>query len=178
MKADATDRAVAAAAVAPPSHFPSRFDELLARPDDQRLREYKYRFSQAVVFGLPVIALERWGRTLGGAEADRWAGILQAMLAGWVVYVGAAGMLFEGLILLPRRVMPDVFAAGLAVAAYLFSLVSVLHVLLTGQLWYRPLLFHVSVLTIAVWTGMQWFRWSRRRTTATATGAAGAAPPV
>ena len=89
-------------------------------------------------------------------------GILQALLAGWVVYVGAAGMLFEGLILLPRRVMPDLFPALLAVATYLFSLVSVLHVLFTGHLWYRPLLFHVSVLVVAAWTGLQWFRWARR----------------
>jgi len=173
MKADAAD-----VAASPPSPSPSRLDELLARPDDQRLREYKYRFSQAVVFGLPVLALEIWGRALGGPEADRWVGILQALLAGWVVYVGAAGMLFEGLILLPRRVMPDLFAAALAVAAYLFSLISVLHVLFAAQLWYRPLLFHVSVLIVAAWTGVQWFRWSRKRAAATTTSAAGVVPPV
>jgi cation transport ATPase len=140
----------------------ARLTALLARPDDQRLREYKYRFSQAVVFGLPVLALQIWGRALGGPEADRWAGILQALLAGWVVYVGAAGMLFEGLILLSRRAMPDLIVAAVAVVAYLFSFVSVLHVLFTGHLWYRPLLFHVSVIVIAGWTGLQWYRWSRR----------------
>jgi hypothetical protein len=151
---------------------PSRLADLLARPDDQRLREYKYRFSQAVVFGLPVLALELWGRALGGPESDRWVGILQALLAGWVVYVGAMGMLFEGLILLPRRVMPDLFPALLAAAAYLFSLISVLHVIVTGQLWYRPLLFHVSVMVVGLWTGIQWYRWSRR------TSAASGSPPV
>ena len=76
------------------------------------------------MFGLPVLALQWKGTALGGAEADRWVGILQALLAGWVVYVGAAGMLFEGLILLPRRVMAELIPALLAVAAYLFSLVS------------------------------------------------------
>ena len=135
---------------------------LLARPDDQRLREYKYRFSQAVVFGLPVLALQIWGRALGGPESDRWTGILQALLAGWVVYVGAAGMVFEGLILLPRRVIADLIPALLAVFAYLFSIISVLHVLFTGHLWYRPLLFHVSVIIVAAWTGWQWYRWSHR----------------
>ena len=140
----------------------SKIQNLLARPDDQRLREYKYRFSQAVVFGLPVVALQWKGYSLGGAEADRWVGILQALLAGWVVYVGAAGMLFEGLILLPRRVTADLLPALLAVAAYLFSLISVLHVPLDGRLGYRPLLFHVSVVIVAAWTGVQWFRWSRK----------------
>ena len=149
---------------APPSDpSASRLISLLNRPDHERLREYKYRFSQAVVFGLPVIALELGGSRLGGPESERWVGILQALLAGWVVYAGAAGMLFEGLILLPRgRLMPDLFAALLAIAAYLFSLVSVLHVLFAAHLWYRPLLFHVSVLIVAVWSGVQWFRWSRR----------------
>ena len=147
---------------APPSEASSRLLALLQRPDDQRLREYKYRFSQAVVFGLPVLALEAWGRALGGVEADRWVGILQALLAGWVVYVGAAGMLFEGLISLPRRVMVDLLPSLLAVGAYLFSVLSVLHVLFTADLWYRPLLFHVSVLIVALWTGIQWYRWARR----------------
>jgi cation transport ATPase len=146
---------------APPST--PRLEQLLARPDDQRLREYKYRFSQAVVFGLPVIALQLWGRALGGAESERWVGILQALLAGWVVYVGAAGMLFEGLILLPRRVMPDLIPALMAVAAYLYSLTSVVRVLFTGSLWYRPLLFHVAAIVVALWAGGQWYRWSRRR---------------
>ncbi|HEV2295649.1 MAG TPA: hypothetical protein VGR35_17510 [Tepidisphaeraceae bacterium] len=136
--------------------------KLLARPHEQRLREYKYRFSQAAVFGLPVLALQAWGHALGGPESDRWIGFLQALLAGWVVYIGAAGMLFEGLILLPRRVMADLIPALVAVLTYLFSLVSVLHVPFTSHLGYRPLLFHVSVLVIALWTGMQWFRWSRR----------------
>ena len=140
----------------------SRLADLLARPDEQRLREYKYRFSQAVVFGLPVLALDVWGRALGGPESDRWVGILQALLAGWVVYVGAAGMLFEGLILLPRRVMADLFPALLASAAYVFSVISVLHVLFTGHVWYRPLLFHLAVVIVALWTGIQWYRWSRR----------------
>ncbi len=146
----------------PPNHLTTSVSDLLARPDDQRLREYKYRFSQSVVFGLPVIALELWGRALGGPESDRWVGILQAMLAGWVVYIGAAGMLFEALILLPRRVMPDLVPALFAVLTYGYSLTSVIHVLFTGHFWYRPLLFHVSVIVVALWTGVQWFRWSRR----------------
>ncbi len=145
----------------PPHHATTPLFVLLNRPDDQRLREYKYRFSQAAVFGLPVLALQAWGHALGGDEAERWVGVLQALLAGWVVYVGAAGMLFEGLIVLPRRVMADLITALAAVLAYVFSLVSVVHVLFTGQLWYRPLLFHVSVMVVAAWTGFQWWRWSR-----------------
>jgi hypothetical protein len=71
-------------------------------------------------------------------------------------------MLFEGLIVMSRRALPDLIVAILAVVTYLFSVVSVFHVLFTGHLWYRPLLFHISVIMLAAWTGWQWFRWSRR----------------
>src|SRR3954466_3838186 len=75
------------------------FETLLNRPREQRVREFKYRFAQSAVFGLPVLALQRFGPALGGAESPRWVGVLQLLLAGWVVYVGAAGMLFEGALL-------------------------------------------------------------------------------
>src|SRR5688572_5630049 len=84
----------------------SRSDNLetmLSRPLDQRVREHKYRFAQAAVFGLPVLGLQYFGHKLGGPEAGKWVGLLQALLAGWVMYVGAAGMLFEGILLLRRR---------------------------------------------------------------------------
>ena len=64
------------------------------------MREFQYRFAQATVFGLPVIALQICGPSLGGADAPRWVAILQILLCGWIVYVGAAGILFEGAILL------------------------------------------------------------------------------
>src|SRR5437016_2553518 len=79
----------------------SQIENLLTRPLDQRRRESKYRFAQGVVFGLPVLALQRWGTSLGPADAARWVPILQALLAGWVMYLNL-GMLFEGLLLLRR----------------------------------------------------------------------------
>src|SRR5687768_11480461 len=80
-----------------PSH------EALDRPPHQRLLEHRYRFGQAMVFGLPVWGLQLYGRSLGGPEADRWVAVLQALLAGWVVYVAAAGMMFEGIVQVGRR---------------------------------------------------------------------------
>src|SRR5690349_4428997 len=84
----------------PDSSSPSTgsLPRFLTRPASDRLREYKYCCAQAVVFGLPVLALEAWGRSLGGREASRWVGGFQALLTGWVLYVAAAGMLFEGLL--------------------------------------------------------------------------------
>ncbi len=113
------------------------------------------------MFGLPVVALQIFGPALGGAEAERWIGILQALLAGWVVYVGAAGMLFEGLLTIRRSFRADLIIAIAAIGLYLASLVSVLHVLVDGRLWFKSLFFDICVVMLAIWCGMQWRKLSR-----------------
>src|SRR5687768_3571371 len=78
-------------------------NEVLSRPDEQRRREHKYRCAQAIIFGLPVLALQLWGPTLGANEGERWVGLFQAILAGWVMCVGATGMIVEGIIRIRHR---------------------------------------------------------------------------
>src|SRR5688572_24544066 len=98
-----------------------RLHALLARPLEERLREYRYRFSQSLVFGLPVIALQFYGPLLGPNDSDRWVSLLQALLAGWVVYVNL-GMLAEGVLLLATRgVRFELLIAAAAVGLYLYS---------------------------------------------------------
>ena len=135
---------------------------LLSRPPEQRLREYKYRCSQSIVFGLPVIALQLYGRALGPADSERWVSLLQAMLAGWVVYVNL-GMLFEGILLLPttRRVSGELLVSSVAAALYACSLISAAHGVVTSRLLFRPLLFHACVIVLAAWTG--WRCWRARK---------------
>jgi hypothetical protein len=127
--------------------------------------EFKYRFAQAVVFGLPVVALHYFGSSLGGSptESRRWVGILQSLLAGWVVYVGAAGMLFEGLLLLRYRFTGNLLIALIAILMYLFSLISVLGIFFTGEPLYTPLLFHLAVVLLASWSGWNWRRLKMRQ---------------
>ncbi len=126
----------------------------------ERAREHKYRFAQAMVFGLPVIALQLFGRQLGGAEAPRWIALLQAVLSGWIACVACTGMITEGIVLLiiRRRLTADLLVALVAVAIEVFSVLSVLHILVSGQIWYRPLLFHVVVVVLVGWCGLQWAR--------------------
>ena len=137
--------------------------QLLARPRAERAREYRYRFGQAVVFGLPVIALQLFGGRLGGSEAGRWVAGFQALLAGWAVYVGAAGMLFEGLLVLGRaRITVDLFPAMAVVFLYLAGLSRVLLHLLTGaRVDLARGLFHWSVVVLIAWVGMRWW-WTGR----------------
>jgi hypothetical protein len=139
----------------------SQIENLLNRPAEQRLREYKYRFSQSVVFGVPVIGLHVWGSALGPVDAQRWASLFGALLAGWVVYVNL-GMLFEGVLRLRERVTGEFIVALVAAMLYLVSLVSAVYGIVTARVWY-PLLFHFCVIVLAAWTGMQWLRHARHR---------------
>ena len=137
----------------------SRLGELLSRPLDQRVREYRYRFGQSIVFGLPVIALHFWGSKLGPVDSQRWSSLLQALLCGWVVYVNL-GMLFEGLIDRRLRFGGDFIVACIAVTLYLAGLISALHGIIASRLWY-PLTFHVCIIILATWSLWRWLRLSR-----------------
>lgn len=119
------------------------------------MREHRYRCAQSLVFGLPVIALHLWGRQLGGDDAPRWVWLLQALLSGWVVYVGATGLLVEGVFELPRRVTADLLVATAAVGLWVASVT-------VGWMGRRPVWFFVVVLVVAGWTGFCWARGAAR----------------
>ena len=136
---------------------------LLDRPDAERLREHRYRFGQAFVFGLPVLFLHLYGHALGGATAGIWSGLLQALLAGWVLYICAAGMLFEGLLLLGRRqFLADLPVAILTLALYLIGLIAWTHLLIGGPGASVGGWFAAAVLLPMAWAAFQWARLARR----------------
>lgn len=117
------------------------------------------------MFGLPVLALEMFGRSLGGAEAERWVAILQGLLSGWVVYVGAGGMLFEGALWLSRRrLAADLLPAATAAGLYLLSIGRIAAYALTTRATpaaaarqFPPPWFHWAVIVLIVWTGFRWW---------------------
>ena len=148
-----------------PADPTSLADGILRRPFDQRIREYKYRCAQSIVFGLPVLALQLVGDQIGGPESQRWVPLLQAVLTVWIVYVGSVGMLSEGLMLLcaRRRVTADLVVALVSVGMTTLSLGSVVGVFVTGQVLFRPLLFHVTVIVLVAWNAAQWARLSRKQ---------------
>jgi cation transport ATPase len=133
---------------------------LITRPPEQRAREFKYRFAQSLVFGLPVLALQRYGRALGWVEADRWVGLLQLVLAGWVLYVASAGMLFEGVLTLRRRVSADLLVALAAVTAYVLS-ISAVAAALFGRTPRWPPRFDAVVALLIFWSAVRWWWLSR-----------------
>lgn len=137
---------------------------MLDRSDSERLREFKYRFGQSVVFGLPVLALELAGRSLGGPEADRWVSLFQALLSGWVVYVAATGMAIEGAfaVLARRRPSPwllsDLVVSCASVLLYLVSALRLVPLLAgrrIAQGW--PSLFAAVVVLLSTWSCLRWW---------------------
>ena len=138
-------------------------DAVIDRPASQRLQEFRYRLGQSLVFGLPVLALQWFGRGLGGAESDRWVAVFQTILSGWVVYVAGAGMLAEGLLLVLTR---QRLRAGIAIDATIAFLAVLLYVaglprvagLLAGyppaRDWPAP--FAACVVMLGIWTGARW----------------------
>jgi cation transport ATPase len=148
-----------------PTRFPpdASIDPLLDRPAADRLREFRYRFAQSAVFGLPVILLQWLGPSLGGRESARWVALFQAILASWVIYVGAAGMLFEGLLLLTRgRFSPDLVPALLAICLYLLGLYRALPLILHPSSPRFAPTFHLAVAVLLLWSAIRW-GWIRFR---------------
>lgn len=143
-----------------PTVSPDRVRELLTRPIEQRRMEFRYRFAQAMIFGLPVLGLQFFGHHLSAVpgESDRWVGILQALLTGWVTYVAAAGMLAEGVLTIRHGVTGDLIVSAVVVPLYLICAISVLGVFVKGHPFFQPLFFHWIVLLLAGWCGYRWRR--------------------
>jgi hypothetical protein len=111
-----------------------------------------------------VIALQLFGRSLGGPESGRWVALLQALLAGWVIYVAAAGMLFEGLLLLPRRrLTADLLPALAATLLYTLGFWRAAPLILHPADSRPAPTFHWAVLVLFLWTSFRW--WQLRRAT-------------
>jgi cation transport ATPase len=143
--------------------IPRTVNSVLDRPETERLREHRYRFGQGFVFGAPVVFLACFAEALGGAMAGVWSGLLQALLAGWVIYVGAAGMIFEGMLLLGRRRVSADFLMGLAgIALYVPGLVGWGRVLARAPGAAVGWWFGACVLALTAWAGLQWLRIARR----------------
>jgi hypothetical protein len=135
----------------------SPVEQVLIRPAAERVREFKYRFAQSLVFGLPVLALHWLGPALGGPEAPRWTGLFQTLLAGWVMYVAAAGMIFEGVLqLLRRKITLDPVIAVIALTLYVVGVVGWTMLLVGAEAPRVPIPFHYGVVLLAAWCGLRW----------------------
>jgi hypothetical protein len=139
----------------------------LTRPASERARDYKYRFAQCLIFGLPVLALQLFGLNLGGPESVKWVGLFQALLTGWVMYIGAFPILIEEsmeIIISGRKSRPKshgLLVALLSLMLYLIGIGTWVLVLVRGRP-NMPAPFAIAVGALILWTGWKWMRLSRQ----------------
>ena len=135
---------------------------ILNRPLSERIREHKYRFAQCLIFGIPVLALHYLGPKLGGSDAPRWTGLLQSLLAGWILYIGAIPLLAEGVLLMAHRQFKlDILIALSAIVLYILGLTGWI-MTLRGRAASFPSAFSCSVVVLVLWSGVQWLRLRNR----------------
>ena len=108
-----------------------------------------------------MIALQHVGLRLGGDEAAVWVGLMQMILAGWILYVSAAGMLIEALFL--RKPTADALVAVLAMVTYAASALGWVRLLLQHSQHSRAFWFDIAVIVLIIWCAARW-AWLARRT--------------
>ena len=153
-----------------PPDADSILHQMLQRGDAERARENRYRMAQAIVFGFWVIVLDWTGDRLGGRDAGLWSGAFQSLLSAWVVYVGAAGMGFEGIVRLyirPRQFTWDLPVAIAAAASWLWGFLSLsigFAAAHAGRFYPRPAGpgFDLCIWVLAIWTGARYRYFLRR----------------
>ena len=125
-------------------------------------RQTKYRLAQSVVFGLPVITLHAFGRQLGGPEAGRWVGLLEGLLAGWVMYVGAFGWIGDAL-WLRRRVTTHLIVGIAAIVTFLMGGAELVAVLFQRKTPGQTGGFFIATALVIAWSAIAWMLSGPRR---------------
>jgi cation transport ATPase len=118
----------------------------------ERLRQWKYRLTQSLVFGIPVFALHFAGPRLGGPEAARWIGLLESLLSGWVLYVGGLGMIGDAL--LRRRWTIHAAVAIAAIVAYGMGIARLIALLVDAKTPGLSRGFVASTALIVAWSAI------------------------
>jgi len=110
------------------------------------------------VFGIPVLALQYFGPKLGGSDSARWTGLLQSLLAGWIVYLGAIPLIAEGFLLIARRQFKlELLVAIGALLLYVFGVAGWI-MILHGSAAPFPSAFSYAVIILVLWSGLQCLR--------------------
>jgi len=131
--------------------------------ENQTRREYRARFAQALVFGLPALALHYAGPLLAGGAASEPAGLFypwlfEALLVGWACLVGGWPILWQGaLALVHLRPTGDLVTALVLLLTWLASAAGVLGLALGLAPWFGQAgpLFHATLFALLLAVGQR-----------------------
>lgn len=122
--------------------------------------EYKSRFATALVFGLPAIALHRFGPLLAGGGPGHYAWLIELLLAGWTCIAAGWPILYQGALCARYlRVHGDLLTTVVVVFAYVPSAIGVLSMMWSGEPWLigdQGPAFDAAVWVIIVATLQRW----------------------
>jgi len=156
-----------------------RADNELPALREQMVREYRARFSQALVFGLPALALHYLGPMLtGGGGASNTSGgggmaypwLLEMVLVGWSLWVAGLPILWQGFAsLIHLRATADLLTTMIVMLSFIPSAVGVVSLLFTSVPWFglpyddagaavelRGPAFHIAVMAVMIATFQRW----------------------
>ncbi len=109
---------------------------------DQMKREYRARFAQSLVFGLPALVvhylepiLAGGGGRSAGSLAFPW--LLQLVLVGWAIWVAALPIIWQGIwSLIHLRPTADLLTTAIVLLAYIPSAFGVASMLFINEPWF------------------------------------------
>jgi hypothetical protein len=114
-----------------------------------------------------VLALQLFGPSLGGPESSKWIGLFQALLAGWVMYIGALPILLEeamDTMLRPRHQRSRSLSMLVVLLALMFYVIGIATwvLILLRRSPIIPAPFAITVSIVILWCGWKSLRLSRR----------------
>ncbi len=133
---------------------------------EEAARQWKGRLAQALVYGLPAVALHYVAPILaeaGGSRKFLYPWFFEMLLAGWVCVVGAWPVLWQGALSLAHlRMTAELFFTAVLLGAFVPSAVGVATIVVRAEPWFSPNgpTFHAVV--VLVWSAA-WQRWRAAR---------------
>lgn len=148
-------------------------DNKLPALREQMIYEYRTRFAQSLVFGLPAIILHYMGPVLavGGGEAAGnmlYPWMIEMVLVGWALWAGGLPILWQGVMsAIHLRATADLLTTVIVFAAFVPSLVGVVSVIFGHEPWFGTAAamqsktavgpaFHVAMLAIMLGLFQRW----------------------
>lgn len=138
---------------------------------EQMIYEYRTRFAQSLVFGLPAVILHYIGPVLavgGGESASNmlYPWMIEMVLVGWALWAGGLPILWQGVMsALHLRTTADLLTTAIVFAAFIPSLIGVVSVIFGHEPWFNSgqgstsqagPTFHVAMLAIMLALFQRW----------------------
>lgn len=135
---------------------------------EQMVYEYRTRFAQSLVFGMPAIVLHYLGPVLavgGGESAGNmlYPWLIQMVLVGWALWAGGLPILWQGVMsAIHLRSTADLVTTVIVFVAFIPSLIGMIAVIFGNEPWFANAngdggpAFHVAIFAVMLALFQRW----------------------